>query len=1366
VYNKTDYRALLFFLVLVLTVVTKIYSQPVRFRHYSTDEGFRGGGLKVLAQERLGFLWVGHRAGLTRFDGYTFTDYNPNAGDSLALPSDVVSSLFVDPDGNLWAGFLNRVSRYNHNIEGFITYELPLNGKWPKSIWFEDSTTLWIATENGLFKLYTDTRKVDNFLIRRSDPLQTAASNSVHTIHNAGPFLLLGTSAGLWKFDKGKKSFSRPPCSPLDSVKLIAGTVKKIFRQKDHYWIWSDKYLVETDTAFTITRTLSFETIQQKIDITGKNSQADIAVIVQDGSGVFWIGSIGLGLIRYHPESGEISNYRNDPDDQHSLPSDYLTDILVDKDQNVWVSMSNKGIAQLIKPSLIFYNHLRGMTALDMVALQGKQTNLLAVTTSGNGLWTGAVNLKRIDSIKFQKHEISKEIKGFEHLTRVWKGRNWLWLGSTNSGVLGISLNQASQTLQDWPVKLIQYSERNRANTIGGWTIHSLYEDRENNLWVGRVWEGLDIVNLNKSYGSEGSVSKYLTDEDQIAGSVRSIYPENDNSFWIGTLGGLRLFQNGKIKMVNGDISVIRVSKASDSTLLLATTNGLYEGFKSGNTYRFVKAALPADPYITAMQEDNLGRLWLATYDGLFFYDRSERFSLVFRKEDGLPSSRSTPATGSAQIDGVMAFGNEEGLVLFDPLSLQLSAIKPRPLITQLKINNKFVRSSTQVNADEFVIPESINTLNNLILDHTQNILVLEFSAMDFTAPEKNQYKHKLENFDDDWIQTDWRNRSATYTNLKPGDYIFKVKASNRDGIWNDHETILKIHVLPPPWKTWWAYTVYGLVFTGILFLARRNIVQRERLASKLKLEHLELEKVQEIDKTKTTFFANISHEFRTPLTLIQGPVQNLLEKYTQDKETVTQLSLIQQNSDRLLQLVNQILELARLESGSLKKEIYDGDLILFLTKIVDSFSSLAFQKKISLVSQLPQKIIRSRFDQDKLEKIISNLLGNAFKFTPEQGAIIINASLVNESKGFQNLLIKVTDTGKGIPPDQAGKIFERFYQVNEDGSPNAGTGIGLALSKELAEFLGGSLHVESKVGEGSKFTLILPVEVIEIEDQQVALISQRNAVGETEAFLSTNGQDDFTAMEEKPLLLIVEDHADLRRFIISCLGSEYKFLEASNGKEGLQQAIDQVPALVISDVMMPEMDGIEMCRKLKQDHRTSHIPVIMLTAKAGDESKLSGLETGADDYLIKPFNKDELVLKIRNQVVARAKMQEKIRLELLAQPTAIKAISADEKFLERTKAIIEERISDAQLSVEGLAEEIGLSRIQLYRKINALTGITVNEFIRKLRLHKAAQLLRQHWGPVAQVAYETGFSNPSYFSKCFKEEFGVLPSEYVTQLS
>ncbi len=606
------------------------------------------------------------------------------------------------------------------------------------------------------------------------------------------------------------------------------------------------------------------------------------------------------------------------------------------------------------------------------------------------------------------------------------------------------------------------------------------------------------------------------------------------------------------------------------------------------------------------------------------------------------------------------------------------------------------------------------------------------------------------------------------YTNIDPGTYTFKVKGTNNDGVWNEEGTSITIIINPPWWRTWWAYTVYVLLAAGMLAGARRAIIQRERLKLNLKLEqmerekeHIQLEKAQEVDKVKTAFFTNISHEFRTPLTLIKGPTQNLLEEFSNKPKVREQLEVIQHNADLLLKLINQLLDLAKLETGNLWIKNTDGDLTSFLDVIVHSFASAASHKGIDLIIKLPDIRYHACFDKDKLEMILINLIGNALKFTPAHGQVGFSASIEKDSSASDvRLIITVSDNGIGIPAEQQTKIFERFYQVDHGGAhTELGTGIGLALVKELTELMGGKVTLESEPAKGSEFQVVLPLQIIKILEQIEDLPRpEKTAVLPLDGFTIAAENDEAP---EKPKILVVEDNADLRKFIIVSLGDDYDFLEADNGKLGLEVALMEIPELIVSDLMMPEMDGLTMTAKIKKDFRTSHVPVIVLTAKATEEDKLTGLNTGADDYITKPFNKSELVIKVRNAITSRVKIREKIRLELLNEAPKLEAVSGDEKFLVKVKEVILNRLSDEQLSVESLAMEIGWSRAQFYRKITALTGKSVNDLIQGFRLQKAAQLLGQQWGSVSQVAYEVGFSNPSYFSKCFKEHYGVLPSEY-----
>ena len=631
---------------------------------------------------------------------------------------------------------------------------------------------------------------------------------------------------------------------------------------------------------------------------------------------------------------------------------------------------------------------------------------------------------------------------------------------------------------------------------------------------------------------------------------------------------------------------------------------------------------------------------------------------------------------------------------------------------------------------------------------------------MNFVNPERNQYKYKLEPYEEEWIETNASNRFARYTNISPGKYTFRVIGSNNDGVWNEEGATLVIVIAPPWWKTWWAYSLYGIVLAGLLIAARRNIIQRERLTSKLKLEHLELEKVQEIDKVKTNFFANISHEFRTPITLIQGPLKEMYKgTFKGDQRSV--IGVMLRNVQRLSRLINQLLDLSKLETGKMKLHTSPVDLVQFLKETAASYESIADDKKIKYFFYPEVSELTAYIDAEKIEKVVHNLLSNAFKFTKEGGKVILN--LKAEGKHFS---ISVKDTGIGIPPDQLDKIFDRFYQVDSSQTrEHEGSGLGMALAKELVELHHGTITVESLEGKGTTFTVRLPLgkehlqkdEIVDQDDFKKSEIVYEDLVaessGETEDEKST-----VTADDHQPILLIVEDNADMRHYIRKTFSDHYQVIEAANGKEGITKAEEIIPDLIISDVMMPEMDGYKFCERIKTKELTSHIPVILLTAKADRESKLTGLETGADDYLSKPFDADELKLIVRNRIEQRKKIRERFSREVTLEPKQIAITSFDEKFLNKVMTIIEDHIGDENFSIDELSREVGYSNMHFYRKLKALAGETPSQFLRTIRLKRAAELLRKKSDNVTQIAYSVGFSSLSYFNKCFKEQFGVTP--------
>jgi signal transduction histidine kinase/DNA-binding response OmpR family regulator len=735
-----------------------------------------------------------------------------------------------------------------------------------------------------------------------------------------------------------------------------------------------------------------------------------------------------------------------------------------------------------------------------------------------------------------------------------------------------------------------------------------------------------------------------------------------------------------------------------------------------------------------------------------------------------------------------------EGFFFFHPEDISDNTCIPQIIVIDFKVRN-----------EEFRTDSGIVSKKHLRLKHNENFFSFEFAALDYVCPEKNQFAYFLEGLEDDWVYSGNR-RYVSYSSVPPGNYVFRVKGSNNDGYWNETGTSLAITILPPPWRTWWAYFLYGIAILGLITAWRSYDLNRQRLKHQLALEHLEAQKLKELDSTKSRFFANISHEFRTPLTLVLGPLDKL--RAIVPKEAERDLEIMQRNARRLQHLINQLLLLSRLEAGQMKLKAKELNIVKLVNGYVQSFESLAKQKRIELVFHSAEKEIMAFVDRDKMEKILYNLLSNAFKYTPAGGKISVEigqldswavgqkyeilsncptAQLPNLSSNY--VTVSITDTGPGIPPEHLPHIFDRFYQA-DDSSPRRqeGTGIGLALVKELVELHHGKISAESEPGSGTNITIVLPLgsghlkaeeittemdpEQLEERDADLILAEQGTAKspGERKKLL-TEVIVSETKAGQVPLIMVVEDNADLREYIRGFLLASYHLVEAADGEEAWQEATVKIPDLVISDVMMPKMDGFELCQKLKNDERTSHIPVILLTAKAEVGDKLEGLETGADDFIIKPFNTEELQIRIKNLLKQREKLKEQFLKEagrtglafLLDMPED-KILSMDEKFMQKAVRIITENMEDPEFSVEDFASRMAMSHVQLHRKLVALTGQPANRLIRTVRLTKAAQLIKNKSATITEIAYEVGFNNLSWFARCFHEQFGLSPSEYASQ--
>jgi signal transduction histidine kinase/ligand-binding sensor domain-containing protein/DNA-binding response OmpR family regulator len=1146
----------------------------------------------------------------------------------------------------------------------------------------------------------------------------------------------------------------------------------------------------------------AFRTLFENHLISGSISNNTIYAAIQDQDGSLWFAS-HRGLNRYDYAKTSFENYFIDTENK----GNYINHIYRMADDgygNIWtISQQFKGVGHYntLKKEFLLYS--KGMDAW-----------ISSVTTDRSGIvWLGNwyQGIYKLDPAvkKFSTFSIKKDKKDIlegKRILAVYKDKaGEIWMGGELDGLY--RYNRKTGKTSVYKIK---------GGNFDSWIenyIFDIFQDSKGNFWIG-TQAGLCYFNsktgsfthvqqpssIHIGLGKTAKINEdtlgriwlvtrngflvqlepntYKTEFHPLNYSQESpnfIYPtliKDPRGFlWIGiaadqSAGGVFKFELSKKKL-----SVVKqlekfniTSLCIDDGILWCGTigQGLIRYNTRADTKSFVRVAdgLLSNE-IMGLEQDDFGNLWMSTPGGLSKYDPQTRSFSHYFKEDGFFTNEFTNRAHHQSKNGEMIFGSLHGVVTFHPDDIKNSEYEPPIVLTDFKIQNETV--SVDQNSP---LKKHISVIDEIELAHDENDITFTFASLDFKHPERIKYSFYLENFEENWREPGLE-RSAYYTNLDPGEYVFNVKGTNRDGIWNEEGISLSIIIYPPWWQTWWAYSTYIVLILATLYFLRRYELHRQKLKNELALEHKQTEKLQEIDRMKSRFFANISHEFRTPLTLILGPIERILKKTSED-DTKKQAGSIKQNASRLLALINQLLDLSKLEAGELKLKASCGNIVSFIKGITLSFESIAERKDIALVVNTTNEEIEMYFDKDKMAKILSNLLTNAFKFTGEGGEIVVSITETDT----KSVKIIVKDTGIGIPEEEIPKLFDRFYQVDSSQTrEHEGTGIGLAHTKELVELHHGRINVDSKIDEWTEFTIELLlgrnhlnddeiVEPGEVMQKEIIIDEDKNLLTTTrvQTEISNNFADDKTQ------ILVVEDNEDVRTYIVDSLSEEHRITEAENGVEGRRIAEEINPDLIISDIMMPKMDGNELTRQLKNNEKTSHIPIILLTAKSEQESKIKGLETGADDYLTKPFDTRELLVRIKNLVEQRKKLQEKFRHEISVNPSEITVTSIDEQLLQRAISAVENNISETGFDTTMMAKEVGVSRTLLHTKLKALTGQSTGEFIRTLRLKRAAQLFQKGYGNVTQVAYDVGFQNLSYFAKSFRNQFGKSPSSYASQ--
>jgi signal transduction histidine kinase/DNA-binding response OmpR family regulator len=1137
--------------------------------------------------------------------------------------------------------------------------------------------------------------------------------------------------------------------------------------------------------------------------------------IFEDHAGALWIGTEN-GLNQFDRTTATFTRHQHDLDDPQSLSDNAVRAIYEDRSHTLWIGTERGGLNKRSRSGEAFRNHRhepnnpRSLSDNEVLSIHQDRDGVLWIGTFAGGL-------NRFDPAKREfevyRHEPNNRY-GVSHdrVMSIFEDRKGtLWVG-TQGGLSRLNREDRKQV----EFKNHQHDPGNSLS-VSNSRILSIYEDRAGVLWIGTWGDGLNRFDRKaetfKNYQHDPNNDQSLRNND-----IQAIYEDPDEAgkaLWLGTFAGLERFdrETETFQYYQLDKDVRQRRRYYDIKAIHKDRAGnLWVASFGGGLYRLLATASPADAefrryreqdglpndFVTGILEDDRGALWISTRNGLAKFDPKTGTWKKYEATDGLPGNVFNASACYRNAGGEMFFGGLNGVVAFHPDSVANNTLVPPVVISRF---SRYNAGDPEGNA---IVEKGISDRLHLELSYQDKILIFEFAALNYNNSAKNQYAYKLEGFNKNWILLGHK-REATFTNLSPGEYTLLVKGANNDGVWNEDGATLKITIAPPWWKTWWAYALYAVLFIGLLHALRRYELNRQQYKHRLELEKVEAEKLKDLDQMKSRFFANISHEFRTPLTLILGQIDSALPAVA-ERKTKRKLLVAYRNARQLLRLIRQLLDLSKLEAGSMALKAERGNLVGFLKNLVFSFEALAERKRIDLRFHSDREKIELLYDAEKLEMVFYNLLSNAFKFTPEGGRVIVECGLgiadpsipdfgmrradsekasapqagSSTIRNPQSAITVVKDTGIGIPAASLPHIFDRFYQVDSSHTrAHEGTGIGLALAKELVELHHGDISVTSKEGVGTAFVIKLPLEPV-ISDQfsvisdQLPVISEQyqkiehhEAMMEDATIQNSNTPpiqksiDPAIQPSNQELVLLVEDNADIRAYMREHLEDHYQIIEAANGEEGLGRAQEAIPDLIITDVMMPKLDGYQMSCLLKQDERTSHIPIIMLTAKASLDSKIAGLETGVDDYLIKPFSTKELLVRVRNLIALRRQLRARFSTATLIKPSEIAATSVDQAFLQRALACVEARLEDEQFGVDQLAEAVHMSVSQINRKLKALIDQPAGQLIRSMRLQRAADLLKQNAGTVAEIAYRLGFGSQAHFTTMFLKQFGCTPSEY-----
>lgn len=1370
------FKKLLFFAALWLLVAGLVNAQDNHYQFSRLDirDGLSNNAINYIYKDSKGFVWIGTGSGLNRYDGYTFKVYK-HSSDTSGLTDDDITGIFEGPSGKLWIA----------TMAGFIIYD-------PAEDRFEHDA------DKQLNGMHIPDMNIQDIKKDRS-----------------GNFWFVHNNYGIYKYRPRDRKTFHLQHNGKDNRSLYSNNITGSAETRDgHFWlVYQNGMLDKVDQSTGL--------VTNRVDIlnkTARRSQANYRVFA-DGDGDLWIFELGSpsGLFFYDVKKGALKNITTKSPGGH-LSSDIVTGVLQDNKNTIWVATDHGGINLVNKSDF----KIQSLLTREGDSKSLSQNSITCLYKGNDGVvWIGTfkkgVSYYHPDIIKFPliKH-FASDVNSlpYDDVNRFAEDDlGNLWIGTNGRGLIYYS--RKNGTYKSY------LNNATDPNSLSNNVVVSLCIDHKKRLWIGTYFGGMDCFDGQTFKHYKHSNSQNSISDNRIA----DIIEDSSHHLWIGTIGGgLDFFDPdaGTFKhyAAGNGLNINYISKLAEDeagNIWIGTAYGLNVFTRQSKFISYIRTGNPQNGLvnnsISALVEDSRHLFWITTRDGVsIFNPRTKKFRNL-HKSDGLPDNNTqdvleddhhnmwvSTANGLCNITvagtgdnltlhfknydegdglqgrefnryaslktrrGELIFGGANGFNLFNPSDIRPTPEQQAVVLTNFLVFNNPVEPEQDIDG-HVILQKSILETKSLTLRHAENMFTIEFAALNFLNPDKVNYQYMLQGFDRKWIAADNNSRKATYTNLDAGDYTFRVRAVASSGGHAVSETTLNIQVMPPFYKSPFAYLLYVLAVFGALYFIRRRGIEKLRTQFAIEEERKEARRIQELDMMKIKFLTNVSHEFRTPLSLIMAPVDKMINQ-SADKDQKNQAELIKRNARRLLNLVNQLLDFRKMEVHELKLCPQSGDIIQFIKDASYSFADLAEKKNINFIFDTDTENLITSFDHDKIERIIFNLLSNAFKFTPSGGhvGVWITVSAEEATPESKCLEIKVIDNGIGIEKEKHAKIFDCFFQ-NEipDSFVNQGSGIGLSITKEFVKMHKGEITLESEPGSGSCFIVRIPVKT-----EDLCIRSPEIAVPDSQSSISSpvkRGIDVALEKNKKPVILLVEDNDDFRFYLKDNLREYFQIVEAVNGKDGWQKALALHPALIVSDISMPEMNGIDLCKKVKNDSRTTHIPVILLTALTGEEDQVKGLAFGATDYMTKPFNFEILLSKIKNLLTLQDTFKRTYKKQLDLQIEEVEVASGDEKFLRNVVDYIEKNMSNDRLSVEELSREMAMSRVSLYKKLLTLTGKSPLEFIRSVKMKRAAQLLASGEMTIAMVSYEVGFNSPNYFTRTFKEEFKLLPSEYIAEI-